>query len=72
MLGQLDVVRAIIQANPGIQRLHGPHGITLLRHAQAGGEQAAKVVDYLSELGDANIGYETVAIPDGLVRSIPW
>ena len=37
----------------------------MLRHAQAGGEQSAKVVDYLTELGDANIGYETVAIPDG-------
>lgn len=66
MMGQIDVVRAVIQANPGIQRLHGPHGITLLRHAQAGGEQAAKVVDYLTELGDANIGYADVAIPE------PW
>lgn len=56
MLGQLEVVKALIAANPGIQRLHGPHGITLLRHAEAGGEPAVGVLDYLRELGDADIG----------------
>jgi hypothetical protein len=56
MLGQVDVVRSICQSNPGIQRLHGPHGITLLRHAINGGEAAASVVAYLEELGDADIG----------------
>lgn len=66
MLGQMDVVRAVIQANPGIQRLHGPHGITLLSHAKAGGAQAAGVAEYLMELGDADIGYDSVAIPE------PW
>jgi len=64
MMGQIDVVRAIIHANPGIQRLHGPHGITLLSHAKAGGEQAATVAEYLMELGDADIGYDSVAIPE--------
>ncbi len=56
MLGQVDVVRAICRANPGIQRLHGPHGITLLSHARKGSAQAASVVEYLEELGGADIG----------------
>ena len=59
MLGQLDVVRACVTAQPGIQRLHGPHGITLLKHALAGGDAAAAVATYLSELGDADNRYAT-------------
>lgn len=56
MLGQLDVVKAYIAANPGIQRTHGPHGITLLSHAKAGGDESASVVKFLEGLGDADIG----------------
>ena len=33
MLGQLDAVKALIAAAPGIQKTKGPHSITLLRHA---------------------------------------
>ncbi len=54
MLGQVDVVRAICTANPGIQRTSGPHGITLLRHAIAGKEPAQDVVEYLTQLGGAD------------------
>jgi hypothetical protein len=54
MLGHLDAVRATVAARPGIQRQHGPHGITLLAHARAGGEQAAAVARFLEELGDAD------------------
>ena len=54
MLGQVDVVRAFVAASPGIQRTPGPHGITLLAHAKAGGEAAAAVLAYLQELGDAD------------------
>jgi hypothetical protein len=54
MFDQVDVVRAICDANPGIQRLHGPHGITLLGHARNG--KAQRVTEYLDELGDADIG----------------
>jgi hypothetical protein len=53
MLGHLDVVKAFVAASPGIQRTHGPHGIPLLQHAQAGGPQAEPVVKYLESLGDA-------------------
>ena len=53
MLGQLDVVRAFITAQPGVQRTAGPHSISLLSHARAGGKQAQAVFDYLNSLGDA-------------------
>src|SRR5262245_26523970 len=47
MLGQLDTVRAFVAASPGIQKTRGPHGITLLAHARAGGEKALPVLRYL-------------------------
>jgi hypothetical protein len=53
MLGWLDVVKALVTANPGIQRLKGPHSIPLLAHAEAGDEKAAAVAAYLKILGDA-------------------
>ena len=54
MLGQLDVVKAFVAAQPGVQKTWGPHGITLLAHAEAGGDRAKAVLDYLTTLGDAN------------------
>ncbi|HUE90249.1 MAG TPA: hypothetical protein VMO26_29555 [Vicinamibacterales bacterium] len=54
MLGQLDVVKALVAARPGVQQTHGPHGITLMAHARAGGADAAPVVKYLETLGDAD------------------
>lgn len=53
MLGQLDVVKAFIVAQPEVQRTAGPHSISLLAHARAGGRQAQSVFDYLTSLGDA-------------------
>ena len=49
MMGQLEVVRAFLDADPALFRTHGPHGISLTRHALAGGSDAAHVVDYLAE-----------------------
>jgi hypothetical protein len=54
MLGQLDVVKAFIAAAPGVQRTKGPHSITLLSHARAGGARAQAVADYLNEVGGAD------------------
>ena len=51
MLGKLDVVRAMLTAWPGLLHSRGPHGITLLRHARAGGEAAKPVEEYLVTLG---------------------
>lgn len=55
MLGQLAVVRAFVEASPGVQGTPGPHGITLLAHAKAGGEAAKPVVAYLETIGGANL-----------------
>jgi hypothetical protein len=47
-------VKAFVAASPGIQRTLGPHGITLLAHARAGGAAAVEVVRFLDGLGDAD------------------
>jgi hypothetical protein len=54
MLGHLDAVKAYIAASPGIQKIKGPHSITLLRHAIAGGAQAKPVRDYLETVEGAD------------------
>lgn len=64
MLGQLGVVRALVEASPGVQRIPGPHGITLLAHARAGGEEAAPVHEYLDGLGDADLRPDSVELSE--------
>lgn len=54
MLGQVEVVKAFVAAQPGIEKIHGPHGITLLAHAKNGGAGARNVYDFLQSLGDAD------------------
>jgi len=54
MLGQLDIVKGFIAASPGIQRTIGPHSITLLSHAKAGGAGAKAVVEYLQTVDGAD------------------
>jgi hypothetical protein len=53
MLGQVDVVKAFIAATPGLQKIRGPHSLSLMVHAKAGGPPAAAVVAYLESIGDA-------------------
>jgi hypothetical protein len=54
MLGQLETVRAFVAASPGIQKTRGPHSISLLRHAMAGGARASAVVEYLKTIEGAD------------------
>ncbi|GAB4013301.1 hypothetical protein GCM10028808_31980 [Spirosoma migulaei] len=71
MLGSYDTVKAMVEATPGVQRITGPHGISLLQHAKNGlradgltNEQkntSSKLIDYLEGLGNA--GYQEVDIP---------
>lgn len=63
MLGQLETVKAFLAAHPGAQRIPGPHSISLLAHAKAGGAAAAAVYQYLDQLGDAG-GPKTEPISD--------
>jgi hypothetical protein len=51
MLGRLEIVRALLGAWPGLLQSKGPHGISLLRHARAGGDAAKPVEEYLLSLG---------------------
>jgi hypothetical protein len=54
MRGELEVVKAFIAASPGIARTRGPHSISLLSHAKAGGSQARSVYDYLQTVEGAD------------------
>jgi hypothetical protein len=49
MLGHLDTVKQILTFNPGLLNSKGPHGFTMLHHAQKGAAQP--VIDYLQSLG---------------------
>lgn len=69
MLGWLPTVRAMIEATPGIERTLGPHGITLLNHARAGGERAASVLEYLKALPGADDGPKVTRLePEALAK----
>jgi hypothetical protein len=49
MLGEVEVVRAMLSVFPAMRDATGPHGIPLIAHAEAGGEQAGRVVQLLTE-----------------------
>ena len=54
MLGKMEIVRATLEAFPEAIRTPGPHGIPLIAHARAGGEDAKEVLEFLeSELSKA-------------------
>lgn len=64
MLGNFEVIKSLVEYNPGIQKVAGPHGISLLSHAHAGErmkdnmsskeiDNLDKTIDYLVSLGDA-------------------
>jgi hypothetical protein len=50
MLGQLDVVKALLTLQPKLIDAKGPHGISLHAHAQWGGKDAEPVLAYLQSL----------------------
>jgi hypothetical protein len=64
MMGQLAIVKALIDATPGLQRMRGPHGLTMVSHAKAGGAAAAEVLKYLESLGDADPRSPDVVLAD--------
>jgi hypothetical protein len=47
MLGEVEIVRAMLDAQPDLRDARGPHGIPLVAHAEAGGEHARAVLDLL-------------------------
>jgi len=54
MLGKLDIVRAALEAYPEAITVPGPHGIPLIAHAQAGGNEAIQVFEYLKAVASQN------------------
>ncbi|MEQ9425538.1 MAG: hypothetical protein RJQ09_14030 [Cyclobacteriaceae bacterium] len=51
MLGNIEMVRPALEAFPGLINSKGPHGFTLLHHANKGKEDALEVKAYLESLG---------------------
>lgn len=49
MLGHLETVRNVLNFNPGLLNSKGPHGFTMLHHAQKG--DANLVTEFLKSLG---------------------
>jgi hypothetical protein len=47
MLGNLEIVKATLETYPDALDVPGPHGIPLIAHAQAGGNEAIPVYEYL-------------------------
>jgi hypothetical protein len=64
MLGQLEVVKAFIAATPGLQKIRGPHSLSLMVHAKAGGPPAAAIVAYLESIGDAALPLASEPLSD--------
>jgi hypothetical protein len=50
MLGKLEIVKATLDAFPDAISTAGPHGIPLIAHAKAGGDEAREVLEYLESL----------------------
>ena len=50
MMGQLDAVKAFLTLQPGLIDARGPHGFNLHFHAQVGGHESEKVLDYLQSV----------------------
>ncbi len=68
MLGHLEVVKAFVSSQPGVQRIRGPHSISLLAHAHAGGDAARPVFEFLQSLGDAGAESQTQVTQSDLDR----
>lgn len=81
MLGQYEVVKATCEANPGIQRVEGPHGFNLMFHARIGlriegrnpqeKEQSQRLVDYLEQLGGADLSIESTDLAEADKQAYP-
>ena len=51
MLGKTAVVKPFLEQFPTFVFAKGPHGLTLLHHAQKGGEDSKELLAYLAEKG---------------------
>ncbi len=51
MLGQTAIVKAVLDAYPELLNSKGPHGFTLLHHAEKGGADSEELLKYLTDKG---------------------
>ncbi len=51
LFGKMEIVKPMLEAFPSTIHARGPHGFTLLHHAQKGGDEALEVKEYLASLG---------------------
>ncbi|MCC6458835.1 MAG: ankyrin repeat domain-containing protein [Saprospiraceae bacterium] len=51
MLGETAIVKSTLERFPQLLHSYGPHGFTLLHHAQRGGEAAQNLLDFLNGKG---------------------
>lgn len=61
MLGVYSIVKSMIEFSPGVQKIAGPHGISLLQHVKNGRSnqdtnvtERNKLLNYLEKLGNAD------------------
>ncbi len=51
LFGRMDIIKPMMAFSPSILNAKGPHGLTLLHHAEKGGDEANEVKEYLLSLG---------------------
>lgn len=51
MLGKTTIVKSFLEVFPQYLTARGPHGFTLLHHAQKGGDDAKELLEYLQNKG---------------------
>lgn len=51
MLGKTTIVKPFLEQFPQFVFARGPHGLTLLHHAQKGGDDAKELLDYVQSKG---------------------
>ena len=51
MLGKTAIVKSWLENFPQFLNARGPHGFSLLHHAQKGGDEGKELVDFLQSKG---------------------
>ena len=51
LFGRMDIIKPMLDFSPSLLHARGPHGFTLLHHAQKGEDDASEVKNYLLKLG---------------------
>ncbi len=51
LFGKMNILKPMLEFSPALLYAKGPHGFTLLHHAEKGGDGALSVKDYLISLG---------------------